>query len=270
MNTALPSPKTWGAAFLAPKKSTMLTETSRTIGCPICASFPKVATPASITPRFGDFGRKCASCGLSCGKPSLLDLFSGAGGAARGYQEAGFCVLGVDHLPQLRYIGCRFIQADAMTFPLDGFDVIHASPPCQRYSAMSRNNGAHPDLYDATRQRLLASSKPWIIENVIGAPYQHGCVLCGSMFGLKVRRHRNFETSWLILLGLTCDHAAQGRPITVTGHGGGRPRPHSWKGVKSEWPIIMGMPWATPAECTQAIPPAYTEYIGRQLIGNLY
>ena len=201
-------------------------------------------------------------------KPLLLDLFCKAGGAAMGYHRAGFDIVGVDIEPQPRY-PFEFVQADAMTFPLDGFDAIHASPPCQRYSSMSRNNETHPDLYAATRRRLLEAGKPWIIENVIGAPYQHGCTLCGSMFGLKVRRHRNFETSWLILSSLRCDHAAQGRPITVTGQGGGRPRPHSWKGVKAEWPDIMGMPWASPAECTQAIPPAYTEYIGQQLISIL-
>ncbi len=204
--------------------------------------------------------------------PRLLDLFCGAGGAARGYQMAGFHVTGVDIKPQPRYIGEEFIQADALEYLAEHgqeYDAIHASPPCQRYGPMSNHREAHPDLYGPTRLALLATGKPFIIENVPGAPYDHGIVLCGSMFGLKVRRHRNFETSWLILNSLRCDHKAQGRPITVTGHGGGRPRPHSWKGVKAEWPAIMGMLWALPEEVTQSIPPAYTEFIGRQLMAYL-
>lgn len=198
----------------------------------------------------------------------LLDLYCKAGGATCGYQRAGFHVTGVDHELQPHYCGDAFIQADALGYVAEHgheFDAIHASPPCQRYSTMSRGKADHPDLYAPTRAALLETGKPWIIENVIGAPYDSGIVLCGSMFGLKVRRHRNFETSWLLLLSLRCDHNAQGRPITVTGNGGGNPRPHSWKGVKSEWPEIMGMPWATPEEVTQAIPPAYTEFVGGQL-----
>jgi DNA (cytosine-5)-methyltransferase 1 len=205
-------------------------------------------------------------------KPVLLDLFCGAGGAAKGYLDAGFTVIGVDNVEQPRYRGDAFMKADALEFLTEHgheYDAIHASPPCQRYSGMSRNRSAHPDLYGPTRDGLHAIGKPFIIENVIGAPYHYGFVLCGSMFGLVVRRHRNFETSWLEFLPLRCEHALQGRPITVTGHGGGTQRPHSWKGVKAEWPQYMQMPWATPEECTQAIPPAYTEYIGRSLMEQL-
>lgn len=198
----------------------------------------------------------------------LLDLFCGAGGAAVGYSRAGFDeIVGVDNRPMQRY-PFTFVQADALEYVAKHgkeFDAIHASPPCQRYSVMSRRLD-HPDLYEITRNALLETAKPYIIENVIGAPYTHGIVLCGSMFGLRVRRHRNFETSWLIFSSLQCDHRGQGRPITVTGQGGGNPRPHSWKGVKSEWPALMGMPWATPDEATQGIPPVYTEFIGTQLL----
>ena len=193
-------------------------------------------------------------------KPRLLDLFCGAGGAGMGYHRAGFGeIVGVDIAPQPRY-PFEFVQADALEYVAEHgheFDAIHASPPCQRYSVMSRNDKEYPDLYDPTRALLLSNGVPWVIENVIGAPYGYGFVLCGSMFGLVVRRHRNFETSWLHLMGLRCDHA---------GHGGGLTSRHSDKGVKAEWPEYMGMPWATPKECTQAIPPAYTEHIGHTLI----
>jgi DNA (cytosine-5)-methyltransferase 1 len=214
-------------------------------------------------------------------KPKLLDLFCGAGGAAMGYHRAGFKVVGVDIEPQPHY-PFEFIQADVFDFLNDAsdpdhcpehrggyclneFDAIHASPPCQRYSRIAPKNGDYPDLYVPIRTRLSFLTMPWVIENVIGAPYGYGFVLCGSMFNLVVRRHRNFETSWLHLMGLRCDHARQGRPITVTGHGGGVPSRHSDRGVKAEWPEYMGMPWATPKECTQAIPPTYTEYIGKEL-----
>jgi len=200
-----------------------------------------------------------------------------------GYHRAGFEVVGVDIKPQPNY-PFEFIQADVFDFLNDAsdpdlcpehrggyclneFDAIHASPPCQRYSKISHNKADYPDLYEPIRTRLSFLTTPWIIENVIGAPYGYGFVLCGSMFDLPVRRHRNFETSWLHLMGLRCDHAKQGRAITVTGHGGGNHnRRHSDKGIYTKWPEYMGMPWATPKECTQAIPPAYTEYVGKELL----
>ena len=199
----------------------------------------------------------------------LLDLFCGAGGAAMGYHLAGFAdIVGVDIKPMPRY-PFTFVQGDALEYVAThgyAFDLIHASPPCQRYSTMSRNKMDHPDLYGPTKLVLTRIGALYVIENVIGAPYMSGVVLCGSMFGLRVRRHRNFETNWPIWLPLRCDHLGQGRPITVTGRGGGKPRPHSWKGVRAEWPQIMGMEWATPAEVTQAIPPVYTEWVGKQFL----
>ena len=116
----------------------------------------------------------------------LLDLFCGAGGAAMGYHRAGFDVVGVDIKPQPHY-PYEFIQADAMTYPLDGFDAVHASPPCQHYSMVVRNFGyadRHPDLLAATRDKLQRDGLPWVIENVPGAPMRADYRLCGCMFGL--------------------------------------------------------------------------------------
>src|SRR5574337_20985 len=127
-------------------------------------------------------------------KPRLLDLFCCAGGCAMGYHRAGFDVVGVDINPQQRY-PFEFHQADAMTFDLSGFDAIHASPPCQAYTVLGgREDLSHyPDLVDAVRERLQASGKPWIIENVPGAPLRDPITLCGAMFGLRRYRHRLFE-----------------------------------------------------------------------------
>ena len=137
-------------------------------------------------------------------KPRLLNLFCGAGGATRGYQLAGFHVTGVDIDPQPNYCGDEFHQADAMAWPLDGYNAIHASPPCQHYSAGKHMwkgrlpDDRHPDLVDATRERLRGAGVPYVIENVVGAPLTNYVVLCGDMFGLGVKRHRLFETSFMV------------------------------------------------------------------------
>lgn len=204
----------------------------------------------------------------------LLDLFCGAGGAAMGYHRAGFEVVGVDINPQPHY-PFEFHQADAMTYPLDGFDAIHASPPCQAYSALTgkANQAKHPDLYGPTRDRLIASGLPFVIENVIGSPYHHGIVLCGSMFGLGVRRHRNFEMRDLVLMPFVCDHSGE-RPTTITTSngtsGGTKDYVHSRQTDFVTGRELMGMPWAeTQREIGLAIPPAYTEWIGHQLRASL-
>ena len=222
----------------------------------------------------------------------LLDLFYGAGGAAMGYHRAGFEVVGVDIEPQPHY-PFEFHQADALEYVAEHgreFDVIHASPPCQAYSSATRDHSKHPDLYAATRNALLTVGLPYVIENVIGAPYDSGLVLCGSMFPLPpvtdsegrpvwVQRHRNFESSWFMFQP-GCNHAAvkaiAGRPLTVTGHGDGREGEtwreykHSRKCPTSFWPAVMGMPWVgDPYSVRLSIPPAYTEWIGRQLIAAL-
>ena len=123
---------------------------------------------------------------MSTKRPLLLDLFCGAGGAAVGYHRAGFDVVGVDNRPQPRY-PYEFHQADAMTWPLDGYDVIHASPPCQAYANVTAWRGrpdSHPDLLAETRQRLEDSGRPWVIENVPEAPIRADYLMCGSAFGL--------------------------------------------------------------------------------------
>src|SRR6185437_2671964 len=156
-------------------------------------------------------------------KPRLLDLFCGAGGSAMGYHRAGFEVIGVDNQPQKHY-PFEFIQADATTFPLDGFDAIHASPPCKDWTvARAAHNlkGAHGTgwLLDHTRQRLLAQGAPWVIENVPGAEMRADYQLCGCHFGLPgLRRERWFETSWHAYdMQPPCYHT--GPTVTVAGHG---------------------------------------------------
>lgn len=205
----------------------------------------------------------------------VLDLFCGAGGAAMGYHRAGFEVVGVDINPQPNY-PFEFHQADAMTFPLDGFDAIHASPPCQAYSVVTPDKAKHPDLYAPTRDRLIASGKPWVIENVIGAPYDSGVVLCGSMFDLTaddewIQRHRNFESSFW-MPQLPHRHRKDRRAITVAGHcfvKGIWERKHSRQGSFALACRLMGIDWMTRKELVQSIPPAYTEWVGRWLMSDM-
>lgn len=203
-------------------------------------------------------------------KPRLLDLFCCAGGAGMGYANAGFEVVGVDINPQPRY-PFEFHQADAMTYPLDGFDAIHASPPCQAYSSlksMLKRPEDHPELIDPTRDRLIAAGVPWVIENVMGAPMRYSVILCGEYFGLRTVRHRQFETSFLIFqpphpkghkakTSMKKRHPCfdAGMNISVTGDVG------SWVG-----PACMGIDWMQGNELSQAIPPAYTEWIGAHLM----
>jgi DNA (cytosine-5)-methyltransferase 1 len=202
-------------------------------------------------------------------KPRLLDLFCGAGGAARGYQLAGFHVIGIDAKPQPRYAGDEFIQADAMTYQLDGYAAIHASPPCQAHSTLNALwKRDHPDLVAATRERLQEAGAPWVIENVPGAPLRNPIILCGSHFGLgaggrQLRRHRLFESSFP-MLSPACDH--HGQPVGIYGTGGGGQMTRGYKGTMAEYVEAMQMPWATRAEIAQAIPPAYTEYVGAFLM----
>lgn len=197
-----------------------------------------------------------------------------------GYHRAGFDVVGVDHMPQPRY-PFTFVQADALDYCREHgheFDVIHASPPCQAYGTLAAINrarglgGNHPRLIDPTRDALIATGAPWVIENVVGAPMQTVVLLCGSMFALRVRRHRLFESS-VMLIAPSCQHDRQGRVIGVYGnqgswalrakkHGGGFHRAAN----TAEASAAMGIDWMTWKELTQAIPPAYTELIGRQLL----
>ena len=222
-------------------------------------------------------------------KPRLLDLFCGAGGAAVGYHRAGFEVVGVDIKPQPRY-PFPFVRADVLAllrentegncWPLEGqwgldahrFDAIHASPPCQAYSKAQRiQKRDHPDLVGPTRDLLQATGLPWVIENVPGSPLRDPVVLEGQMFdGLRTQRPRWFETNW---------------PLDVPFLRGPRPAPQVKMGRKpkrDEWVQVvghaadargsgeaMGIDWMNRDELSQAIPPAYTELIGHQLLQHI-
>jgi DNA (cytosine-5)-methyltransferase 1 len=224
-------------------------------------------------------------------KPRLLDLFCCAGGAGTGYARAGFDVVGVDIDPQPRY-PYKFHQADALEFLASHgheFDAIHASPPCQVYSVTRHAHSApHPDFLESTRVLLSTLSVPYVIENVPGAPLLAPLQLCGSEFGLKaadvdgvqlaLRRHRLFESSvWLMgaggcihddtLVGGSYKgvHAKYRRPE-------GRDEPSRKGGYTPAVHVrgaLMEIDWMNEHELAQAIPPAYTEFIGRQLIEAL-
>ena len=264
----------------------------------------------------------------------LLDLFCGAGGAAMGYSRAGFTdIVGVDIKPQPRY-PFTFVEADAMTYPLDGFDAIHASPPCQGYSIMTNNLPwfghvlkGYPLLILPTRIRLDASGMPYVIENVGGARFgsavlrkrgleDHGMKaawLCGGMFGLPFYRHRYFESNWFwpqpghpkhraVIGGQKTNQARRGETFVHPNPVNSRWRQfHDGQGVRlrsgyesveiamptlrngaqkegaaighaAGWRMAaeaMGIDWMKRDELTESIPPAYTEYIGRQLLATM-
>ena len=205
-------------------------------------------------------------------KPKLLDLFCKAGGASMGLYNAGFDVEGVDKDPQPHY-PFKFYQADALEFPLEGYDGYWASPPCQKYSEIRKAlwpDRIHPDLIAPTRERLLATGKHYIIENIAGAKREliKPIRLCGSMFGLHsgefyLRRHRYFECTFdILLLPGPCSHI--GLPLSVYGHPGGSScRDHQKFGQLSDWCIGMGIDWMTTEELAQAIPPVYSYVLGR-------
>lgn len=219
--------------------------------------------------------------------PRLLDLFCGAGGAAMGYHRAGFDVVGVDIKPQPRY-PFTFVQGDALAFVAANgsqFDAIHASPPCQGYSRLRHlpwlKGRTWPLLIDPTRELLTATGKPWIIENVEDAPLD-GAVLCGRMFGLPIYRHRRFESSMLLLWPEHTKHdqvIGHGRMINDRRKGtlNASSRKGAWgqSGIitvaggqfkKADGERALGIDWMTVNELAQAIPPAYTEYLGHQLM----
>jgi DNA (cytosine-5)-methyltransferase 1 len=208
----------------------------------------------------------------------LLDLFCGAGGAAMGYHRAGFDVVGVDIKPQKHY-PFEFHQEDALQFAMEHgreFDVIHASPPCQCYSVTaSLSNGKHPDLVLIVRGILDRIGRPYVIENVPGSPLYNPLMICGTMFGLRVIRHRLFECNPPIYFApKTCHHDGRVLPmrwktrqeklaagktfeyITVSGN----------SFLIDEARAAMGIEWMNRKEIAQAIPPAYTEWIGNQLV----
>lgn len=206
----------------------------------------------------------------------LLDLFCGAGGAGMGYHLAGFEVVGVDIKPQPRY-PFAFVQADCLKLPFDleEFDVIHASPPCQAHSDMKSmwNAKKHLDLVPPIRAMLEATGKPFVIENVEGAPLICPLTLCGSMFGLRtegaeLRRHRLFEINWDMPLVPPCSHGREPRVIGVYGgHGRDRRRIANTQDFSvAARREAMGIDWMTGTELSQAIPPAYTLFLGQQIL----
>jgi len=217
-------------------------------------------------------------------RPFLLDLFCGAGGAAMGYANAGFDVIGVDIKRQPRY-PFPFIQGDAMEvgralLATGRIDAVHASPPCQAYSDMKHMPDAkqHPELVEPVREMLQEWGGPYAIENVEGAPLLDPITLCGSMFdlgvlGFQLRRHRLFESNVALLPPRDCAH----RQPTI-GIYGGHVRCRSkkfWRDTAADFPgydkptlacAAMGAGWMTMGELSEAIPPAYTQHVGAQLL----
>jgi DNA (cytosine-5)-methyltransferase 1 len=198
-----------------------------------------------------------------------------------GLHRAGFDVLGVDIKPQPNY-PLRFLQADAMTFPLEGFDFIWASPPCQAYSAANNIHAKtdHPDLVAQVRARLRAQGAPWVIENVPGAPLHFPVVLCGLALGLNVKRHRLFEASFLMLTP-PCPHGHPGDWVSIFGHTVLERSPQIGRTVKNGprfrrrhlstdiGRAAMGIDWMNRDELSQAIPPAYSEFVGKAALRAL-
>jgi len=209
-------------------------------------------------------------------RPRLLDLFSGAGGAARGYQLAGFHVTGIDINPQPRYAGDEFHQADALTFPLDEFDAVHASPPCQDHSPLRSRAGEHGTgwMLDATLERLASQPAVWVVENVGAAHNRADFLLCGEMFGLRTVRHRRFTVDpRLTALLAVPAHPRHRRPTSTKNRISALAEGHNLSitgnvGVHAG-PLCMGIDWMTGDELSQAIPPAYTQFIGEQLLASL-
>jgi DNA (cytosine-5)-methyltransferase 1 len=209
--------------------------------------------------------------------PLLLDLFCGAGGAAMGYHRAGFEIVGVDINPQPNY-PFEFHEKNALEFlPIHGaeFDAIHASPPCQAFTAYRRKGHGvgdnYPNLIPAIRELLTATELPYVIENVEQArPELLGPIkLCGSMFELDVQRHRLFESN-LELDSIPCDHSIwtpRFPPATNRTNLRKTVEIGVWRIPVDVQQRAMGIDWMTREELSQAIPPAYTEYIGRQLHG---
>jgi DNA (cytosine-5)-methyltransferase 1 len=215
-------------------------------------------------------------------KPRILDLFCGAGGAGAGYNQAGFEVVGVDIKPQPHY-PFSFIQADALKLDrkfIAKFDAVHASPPCQSYSDLAKRNknaDKWPRLIEPIRELLIESGLPYVIENVEGAPLRDPAILCGTMFPqLRVIRHRLFEANFLILVPSHGNH-----PLVHTFD-----KRKNHYGKTDEWKDFvqvtgggnctlaaareaMGIDWMTKTEINEAIPPAYTCFIGEQLLQYL-
>lgn len=204
----------------------------------------------------------------------LLDLYCGAGGAASGYMRAGFHVTGVDMKAQPRYCGDAFVQGDALTYLAahgHEYDLIHASPPCQRYSRETppTHKARHSDDLEVLTRILRAGTQPYVIENVEDARrhLDNPLLLCGTMFGLRIWRHRRFEIRPpLSALLPQCQH--EGIPVLITGTQKGYGRPNKEYSVQERRDAI-GCPWMTDTDLDNAVPPAYTHWIGTHLLRTL-
>lgn len=229
----------------------------------------------------------------------LLDLFCGAGGCAMGYHRAGFDVLGVDSMKQPNY-PFGFRQADAMMYlrnliegdhdscgiHTDAVAAIHASPPCQHYSKARHTPGSvgreYPDLLGKTMRLLEQTGRHWVVENVPGAPLDYAAILCGTMFGLPLRRHRLFSGSFMLMAPTNpCNHrdgdlTVFGKVVQVCGTkaapylaASGRTHYRPKRVSLESGQRAMGIDWMNRGELSQTIPPAYTEFIGRQLLAAM-
>lgn len=199
-------------------------------------------------------------------RPELLDLYSCAGGAGYGYDNAGFKVTGIDINPMPHY-PFDFIQADALEVLRDHaflsrFAAIHASPTCQTFARVTAWRGSrdnHPDLLTPTLALLAEVSIPWVVENVPEAGLRPDFRLCGTQFGLNIRRHRDFQCgNWApfeLMPGCQCYR----NPSLL---------PFEHKGERA-FADALGVPWMSAKEARQAVPPAYTEHIGNRLMEHL-
>jgi DNA (cytosine-5)-methyltransferase 1 len=236
-------------------------------------------------------GARLSPRGAPGARPRALDVFSGAGGASEGYHRAGFDVVGVDLCRTFRKDGTwktnnairrrypfQLIQADALEFlasaDLSAFDLIHASPVCKRWSSATPSHArdSHPDQIAPVRELLERSGRPYVIENVPGAPLRPDLKICGCVVGLdELERERWFELGgWSApLLRQPCYHRTS--PITVAGHGepSGPRMAHGLIAHKADWERAMGIGWMDRDSLAQAIPPAYTEMIGRLFLEHL-
>jgi DNA (cytosine-5)-methyltransferase 1 len=202
------------------------------------------------------------------GKPRLLDLFCGAGGASKGYIDAGWDVMGLDNVRQPFYpnLSMGYVLADfrefGATWIAEWFDAVHASPPCQAHSAMKNmaKGKQYHDLIPEVRELLQATGLPYVIENVEHAPLHNPILLCGDMFGLRVTRHRLFESNVYMFPGPCTHERKRGKFLGFITEKGRQ---------ASEYRDAMGCDWMSVEASRQAIPPIYAKWIGEHLMAHI-